>query len=141
MNDAVGDTQALVDYRMKRARETLKDAHLLFSQGGSHGSVINRAYYSMFYAVLALLTTIGKGAGKHSGVISLFDQHFVKTRQFPREMSKSLHRAFDLRQIGDYRELMPLDRERAEETLQSAEQFISGVEQYLNKGRNDNSRY
>jgi uncharacterized protein (UPF0332 family) len=42
--------------RIHRARETLRDAHLLLDQEGSPESVINRSYYAMFYAVLALLT-------------------------------------------------------------------------------------
>jgi len=125
------DKQALVDYRMRRAWETLQDAHLLFDEGGSTGSVINRAYYAMFYAALALLTTIGKGASKHSGVIALFDLYFVKSGRLPTEMSKAIHKAFDLRQMGDYRELVSLDRERAREMLDSADQFVRSVEQHL----------
>ena len=92
------DKQAVINYRLQRAQETLGDAHLLFEQSGSLWSVINRAYYAMFYAVLALLASIGKGASKHSGVIALFDQHFVKPGHFPKEMSKAIHKVFDLRQ-------------------------------------------
>jgi len=133
VTDREFNKQSLIDYRMQRARETGKDAHLLFEQEGSTGSVINRAYYSMFYAVLALLTTIGKGAAKHMGVIALFDQHFVKSGQLPKEMSQAMHKAFDLRQIGDYRELISLDREQAAETLREADHFVETVERYLRK--------
>lgn len=70
--------QELIAYRLTRARETLKDAHLLAQAGGSLGSIINRAYYVMFYAVLALLTSERKGSSKHSGAIALFDQLFIK---------------------------------------------------------------
>ena len=100
MNEEAFDKQQLVAYRLVRARETLKDAHLLAEQGGTPGSVINRAYYAMFYAVLALLTSLGLGASKHSGAIALFDLHFVKTGEIPKEMSKAIHKAFDLRQMG-----------------------------------------
>ena len=82
----------------------------------------------MFYAALALLTTLGEGASKHSGVISLFDQLFVKTGKFPKDMSKAIHKAFDLRQVGDYREFIELDQEQAQEVFRSAEQFIEAVE-------------
>ncbi|RKY58811.1 MAG: DNA-binding protein [Candidatus Latescibacterota bacterium] len=90
------DLKALINYRLQKARETLRDAHLLLEGGGSPESVINRAYYAMFYAVLALLTRIGKGAAKHSGVIALFDRHFVKSGLFPKQMSKAIHRAFEI---------------------------------------------
>ena len=45
----------------------------------------------MFYAVMALLQTIGKVASKHAGVISLFDKEFVHAGVFPVEMSRALH--------------------------------------------------
>ncbi len=82
------DQKPLIAYRLQRARETLYDAHLLSDQQGSLGSIINRSYYAMFYAVLALLTTLGKGSSKHSGVLSIFDQYFVKSGKFPEAMSK-----------------------------------------------------
>jgi uncharacterized protein (UPF0332 family) len=123
--------QKLIAYRLKQARETLQDAHLLTAQGGTPGSIINRAYYAMFYAVLALLTSLGKGASKHSGAIAQFDQFFVKTDEFSKDMSKAIHRAFDLRQMGDYRELFELDREQANAVLRTADQFIEAVEKHL----------
>jgi uncharacterized protein (UPF0332 family) len=85
----------------------------------------------MFYAVLALLTSLGEGSSKHSGAIALFDQLFVKTGKLPKDTSKAIHKAFDLRQIGDYRELIELDQEQAEDVLHSAEQFLGIVEKYL----------
>lgn len=125
------DKQQLISFRLQQARETLRDAHLLLDQGGSLVSVINRSYYAMFYAVLALLTELGKESPKHSGVISLFDQHFVKSGKIPKAMSKAIHKAFDLRQIGDYRELIELDQEQAEEVLLSSDQFVETVTKYL----------
>jgi len=126
---------ALIGYRLQRARETLGDAHLLCDRKGSLWSVINRAYYAMFYAVLALLTSVGKGASKHSGVLTLFDEHFIKSDQLPREMSKAIHKAFELRQIGDYRELATLDEEQVTEVLTLADEFVHKVGQFLERGK------
>lgn len=134
MNQEESNKQQLVSFRLQQARETLRDAHLLLDQGGSPVSIINRSYYAMFYAALALMTDLDKGSSKHSGVISLFDQHFVKTGKFPTAMSKAIHKAFDLRQIGDYRELIELDQEQAEEVLFSSDQFIETIEKYLTSG-------
>ena len=131
MSEEAFDKRQLIAYRLTRAKETLQDAYLLAKEGGTPGSIINRAYYAMFYAVLALLTSLGKGSSKHSGTIALFDQLFVKTGILPKDMSKAIHKAFDLRQIGDYRELIELDQEQAEDVLHSAEQFLGAVEKYL----------
>ncbi|PJH75836.1 MAG: DNA-binding protein [Anaerolineae bacterium CG_4_9_14_0_8_um_filter_58_9] len=131
MSDETFDKQGLIAYRLERAGETLQDAELLFEQGGTPASVVNRAYYAMFYTVLALLITVGAGSSKHSGAIALFDEHFVRSGKFSKEMSKTLHRAFDLRQIGDYRELLTLDDTQAEEILGAAKVFVHTVEQFL----------
>jgi len=89
----------------------------------------------MFYAALALLTSIGKGASRHSGVLTLFDQHFVKPGHIPNELSKALHKPFELRQIGDYRELVMPDQEQGKEILALADDFVRQIEQFLQEGR------
>lgn len=123
--------KALIRYRLDMARSTLKDAQLLHEQGGSPWSVVNRSYYAMFYATLALLTFIGHSASKHGGVIALFDRYLVRPGTLPQEMSKWLHKAFDLRQIGDYRELMILTSEQEEEVIQWASDFVALAETFL----------
>ena len=44
--------QSLIQYRLDQAREVLKDAHALYDIERTPISIVNRAYYSMFYAVL-----------------------------------------------------------------------------------------
>jgi predicted nucleotidyltransferase len=46
----------LVRYRIEQAQETLREAELLLGAAALRGA-INRAYYAMFYALLALLAT------------------------------------------------------------------------------------
>lgn len=45
--------QALVRYRLEQADESLRASKILISEGMER-SAINRAYYGMFYALLAL---------------------------------------------------------------------------------------
>ena len=47
--------KSLTLHRLKQAEESLEEAQYLFLGGKSLRSVINRAYYGMFYAALALL--------------------------------------------------------------------------------------
>ncbi|MBI3163682.1 MAG: HEPN domain-containing protein, partial [Chloroflexi bacterium] len=44
-------------YRLDQARETLLDAQVLYEHERRPASIVNRAYYAMFYATLALLVT------------------------------------------------------------------------------------
>ncbi len=122
--------KALLRYRMQQANETLHEAEILFNQSAYRGT-INRAYYAMFYSVLALLATRKLGTSKHSAVIGLFDREFVKTGLFTRDLSRSLRLAFDRRQTHDYGELIEIDEQIAQETLNDAKVFISTVESYL----------
>lgn len=131
------EIQTLIRFRLAMARETLNDALLLRSQGGTPWGIVNRAYYAMFYGTLALLLFIGKGSSKHSGVIALFDQYFIKTERLPRETSFWLHKAFDLRQMGDYRELVTISIDQADEILEYAKVFLVKVENLLKENVTD----
>ena len=66
---------------------------------------VSRAYYAMFYGVLALLATKGLGSSKHSGTISLFDREFVKPGDSSQGIVPSLHMAFERRQAGGLRRI------------------------------------
>lgn len=111
--------ETLLRYRIEQANETLREAEILLNESALRGTV-NRAYYAMFYALLALLAIKQLGTSKHSGALSLFDREFVKTDIFPRELSRSLHLAFDRRQTHDYGEMTPVTQQIAEETLVDA---------------------
>jgi uncharacterized protein len=48
------DKQALLSYRLDQAGQMLADAQKMLATGVSPRSVVNRAYYAMFYAVMGL---------------------------------------------------------------------------------------
>ncbi len=127
------DVLLLVKYRLEQATETLEDAKFLLDGNRSGRSIINRAYYAMFYAVLALLQTVGKVPSKHSGAISLFDREFTHTGAFAKELSASLHLAFELRQTSDYRIQEVPTLAEARELWQKAVAFVRAVEDYLER--------
>jgi uncharacterized protein (UPF0332 family) len=91
----------IIRYRLERSGEMLKDAGTLLD-GGSLISAVNRMYYALFYAVVALLKTKGLSSSKHSGVRAMFNQHFVKTGIVRRETGKFYELIFNERQEGDY---------------------------------------
>ncbi len=118
-------------YRLHQAEESLDEARFLLEGGKSLRSVINRAYYAMFYAVLALLIFEPYASSKHSGVISYFNKQFVKTGTFPESMGRAINKAFELRQRGDYREFAALIPEQVRPFLAEAEEFIAQVRAHL----------
>ncbi len=124
--------KALVAYRFEQADESLEAAKILLDKGLNRPSV-NRAYYAMFYAVLALLAREKQETSKHSGAITLFDRDFVKQGIFKKDFSRWLHDAFDLRQRSDYGAEYHVSGEEAEKTLKNAESFVDEVKKVLSK--------
>ena len=120
------NTRALVKYRLDQADESLVAARVLHEKGLSRQS-LNRAYYAMFYAVLALLATRKRETSKHSGAIALFDLEYVKPGIFAKNFSQWLHEAFDLRQRSDYAPDFAVTREDLEAVLQHASSFLTEV--------------
>jgi uncharacterized protein (UPF0332 family) len=118
-------------YRLKEAEESLDEAQFLFDGEKSPRSVINRAYYAMFYSVLALLIFEPYSSSKHSGVLSYFNRRFIKEGMLSEQVGRAINKAFDLRQRADYREEVVLTREQVEPFLASAREFIESVSTYL----------
>ena len=125
------DISTLIKYRLEQAQTALDDGRFLLDGGRSPQGIINRAFYAMFYAVLALLQKIGKVPSKHSGAISIFDTEFVMKGVFPKELSRNLHKAFELRQVLDYKTFEPISRDKAGEILNKAAHFVAAVKKLL----------
>ncbi|MFA4910168.1 MAG: HEPN domain-containing protein [Desulfobacteria bacterium] len=121
----------LIKYRLKQADDSIEEAKVLLKEGMSTRAVMNRLYYAMFYTVLALLQEKQIGTSKHIGAISLFDREFIKTGIFDKDMSKTLHRAFELRQKGDYMEQAEAAKEDIDEIFPKAVDFVNKVNMFF----------
>lgn len=122
----------LVSQWLQQAEEAIEEARVLAEAGHPRGSV-NRSYYAMFYSVQALLAKAGLKTSKHSGAIALFDREFVKNGIFGKELSRNLHRLFDLRQDSDYGDLFAATVNDAIEVLEHSRQFVNQVSLYLKR--------
>lgn len=89
-----------------KAKRAIESAKLLHQANDVDGAC-NRAYYAMFdaakAALLATVPSLDLATTKtHSGLISAFGQHIVKTKLVPIEYGRAFNRAHDIRQIADY---------------------------------------
>ncbi|MBR3861624.1 MAG: HEPN domain-containing protein [Oscillospiraceae bacterium] len=119
-------------YRLERAREDLDAAQLLFSHE-RYRIANNRAYYSIFHALRAVLAFDRFDSSKHSGVISEFRRRYIKEGVFPAELSKMIGAAFMLRNASDYDDLFLVSWSDTEEQLANAACVYEAVRQYLEK--------
>ena len=125
-----GSLTVLSVHRFKRAKEELQTADLLLRNANFRSS-INRSYYSIFHAIRAVDALDGFDGSKHSGVISHFNQEYVKTGLFEKEVSKIIRNASELREQADYEDFYEASQEEAVDVFEQATRFISVVEVYL----------
>ena len=130
------DQEVLFDYRLHQADETLADAEQMLQQGMSPRSIVNRAYYAAYYAVLALFirTNMRVKTSRHSGLIAIFDKEFVHAGKIEKTFSRILHDLFDARQEFDYKELMNPTVEEAAERVRMAREFVSRLRSFMAAG-------
>lgn len=91
---------------MDKASRAVASAKLLLEAGDVDGAC-NRAYYAMFDAAKAALLWSGAPveptvARTHSGLISAFSLHLVKTGHIAVEFGRSMNRVSEIRLIADY---------------------------------------
>jgi uncharacterized protein (UPF0332 family) len=115
--------QTLARHRIERAAATLTQARLLFESQAWDGAV-NRYYYAAFHAARALLATRDLDSGKHSGVIALFNLHFVKTGIVQPAVGRALVRCFEKRQASDYADFVDITEEDARRVGEETEAFV-----------------
>ena len=125
-----GSLTVLSAHRFNRAKEELQTAEL-FLRNADFRSSINRSYYSIFHAIRAVNALDGFDSNKHSGVISHFNQEYVKTGLFEKEISKIIRNASELREQADYEDFYEASQEEAADVFEQASRFISVVEVYL----------
>ena len=83
------DKDSLFLFRLKQAEETLLDAEKMLKGDITPRSITNRAYYSMFYALLALFikTDVNIKTSKHSGrewrASTKYPARFLKSEMTP----------------------------------------------------------
>ena len=126
---AIG-TKELIFHRILMAEEKLRAAEFLFEKK-LYRDAVSRAYYAMFSAARAMLATKRLDSRKHSGVISLFNRHFIKTSILDKEFGRILKEIQELREDSDYEEMSVMEREDAAQAIREAEKVITGVKKFL----------
>lgn len=118
-------------YRLERAKEEYETAELLYKENKLLASN-NRAYYSIFYSIRAVLAIERIDFKKHKDVLAYFNQNYVKTEIFPRQIGRKIVLASKVREDSDYDEEYEPNSETTALQIQTAKELIELVEKYLN---------
>ena len=126
------ELEKLARHRLARAKDAFGEGEHLLTKGASMGAV-NRFYYAAFYAARALLALRELDSSRHSGVITLFQKHFVKSGVITTDTAKALPRAFEKRQKSDYGDFSTVTRKEAQTIRVEVSGFIEECEQVLKR--------
>jgi uncharacterized protein (UPF0332 family) len=114
---------ALSRRRLDRAHQHLKAAGDLLANE-DYADSVSRSYYAIFQAARAVLAIEGLESRKHSGIVALFNRHFVKPGRVDKLLGTLLKDARRSRERADYDELADFSRDDAEAQLCDAEEFL-----------------
>lgn len=123
---------ALVQYRLERAAETLKEVEILANES-HYNAAANRLYYACYYAVTALLVANGHSTQTHAGTKTLLGLHFVSKGLLSNEYGKTFSRLFEIRHSGDYDDFVYCDKAMIDEYTPKAKEFINAIKTLLGK--------
>lgn len=87
----------------------------------------------MFDAIRAVNALDKFDSSKHSGVISYFNQNYVKTNIIDSKTSKIIKKASILREKSYYEDFYNAKQEDAKECIEEAVVFVNEVIKYLEK--------
>ena len=132
MSGEAQERKALSLARLKRSRQHLKSARDLL-RNDDYADSISRSYYAIFQSARALLAINGLDNRKHSGVVSLFNRHFIMAGKLDKHWAVVLKDARRSREMADYTEIAEFSRQDAEEQIADAEAFVLAVENLIAK--------
>ena len=117
-------------YRLERAKQDLSDAEFNY-KNNRFLNANNRAYYSIFHAIRAVLALEQKDFKRHKDVLAYFNQHYIKTEIFTKNISRKISQAKSIREDSDYDDEYKPNAEETQNQIETARELISLVEKYL----------
>ena len=125
-------------YRLNKAKETLETARMIFNEGKDFTSANNRAYYAIFYAIRAVLAIEEVDFKRHKDVLAYFNKEYVNKEKFPKKIGRKISQAQRIREDSDYDDDYEPSFEKTEQQINTAQELIDLVEEYINNYYNKN---
>ncbi len=91
----------------------------------------NRAYYSIFHAMRAVLALDEVDFKKHSGVIAYFRENYIKNGIIDRCCSDIISNASLIRNKSDYDDFYVAVKSETMEQVKNAKTFFEHIKEYL----------
>lgn len=128
----IGNQMDIARYRLQTAKEDLDTANLTFSAKQLRAAN-NRAYYSIFHSICAVLAKEGIAFKRHKDTLSYFNKNYIHTGIFPKELGRKIVTAEEIRHASDYDTFYIASKELTSQQIQTAEQLFILAMEYLEK--------
>ena len=125
------DRKTLIKLELEKADHFLKQADMMCNIQ-QWDIAANRYYYACFHAVQALFIQNGLSSRRHSGMISQFGLHFIKTRIIDDRYGAFLNRMERLREKGDYNCLFAVSKDELESFIVPAHELLNIIKSLIN---------
>ena len=125
-----GTQMDVARYRLQTAKEDLDTANLTFSLG-QFRAANNRAYYSIFHSIYAVLAKEGVAFKRHKDTVSYFNKNYIHAGIFPNELGRKIVTAEEIRHASDYDTFYIASKEITAQQIQTAEQLLLLAIKYL----------
>lgn len=123
--------EILIKHSLEKSFRALKSARMLF-EDGDYTTAQNRAYYAVFYVVLALGYRNGYVSGKHHQLMGWFNKKFIyQEKVFDSSMAKIYKTLIDKRETFDYDMSVIPDKEVVSRNIELAEKFVNTVHSHI----------
>lgn len=126
----IGTKMDVVRHRFNVAREDLDTAYLTF-EAGKYRAANNRAYYSIFHSICAVLAKEGIAFKRHKDTLSYFNKNYVQPEIFPRELGRKIVKAEEIRHASDYDTFYIASKEITAQQIETAAKILELAKQYL----------
>ena len=136
MDDVVNVKEEYARYRLEKAKEEYEAAVVLYDTG-HYRAANNRAYYSIFHAMRAVLAFDGYDSKKHSGIISEFRRTYIKSGAFSEDLSDIIGSSSEIRNASDYDDMFIASKSETKVQIDNAEKFLLAVTEYVGKRMNN----
>lgn len=124
-----GTRHDLIEHRFHIAKEDLETARLLLNAKQYRGAN-NRAYYSIYHTIDAVLSIEGIAFKRHKDTLSYFNKQYIATEIFPRDMGRRIVKAEEIRHASDYDTFYIASKDITTQQIETAEQLLKLATEY-----------
>ena len=128
--ESEGTFADVAKYKWEQAKDDLETAEIVL-EAGKYKAANNRAYYSCYHAIDAVLAIEPIAFKKHKDTLGYFNKNDVNKEIFPREIGRKISRLEVIRHKSDYDTFYIASKEDALEQIGVAREVVELVKNYF----------